>query len=63
MSFVIFIYFIIFQLSIIESRPHTQKIVVHGHEWTVPNEEGWREGKIKFVFYYLILFFDFFLDC
>jgi len=44
-AFVIFIYLIINQLSIIECRPHTQKIIIHGHEWTVPNEEGWEEGK------------------
>jgi hypothetical protein len=42
-SFVILICFIL----ITESRPHTQRIVVHGHEWTVPNEEGWEEGKDK----------------
>ncbi|CAF0998457.1 unnamed protein product [Didymodactylos carnosus] len=22
-------------------RPHLQKFVIHGHEWTVPNEPGW----------------------
>ncbi len=46
-SFIIFIYLI---MSITESRPRTQKIVVHGHEWTVPNEEGWEQGKIKLIF-------------
>jgi hypothetical protein len=45
-SFVIFLCFIL----IIESRPSTQKIVVHGHEWTVPNEQGWEEGKKKMKF-------------
>ncbi|CAF0776847.1 unnamed protein product [Adineta steineri] len=42
-SFVICVYFIVLQLTIIECRPRTQKIVVHGHEWTVPNEPGWKE--------------------
>jgi hypothetical protein len=46
-SFIIFIYFL---LSIIECRPRTQKLLVHGHEWTVPNEEGWQEGKINLIF-------------
>ncbi|CAF1271691.1 unnamed protein product [Rotaria sp. Silwood1] len=39
----IFVYFICIQFSIINCRPHTQKIVVHGHEWTVPNEPGWED--------------------
>lgn len=34
------------QLSTIDCRPHTQKIIVHGHEWTVPNEPGWDKGKL-----------------
>ncbi|UJR22857.1 hypothetical protein I4U23_025886 [Adineta vaga] len=34
---------LLIQLSMIDCRPHTQKIVVHGHEWTVPNESGWEE--------------------
>lgn len=59
LSFVIFIYLIISQLSITESRPHTQKIVVHGHEWTVPNEEGWQQGKIKLLIFNICIFFFF----
>ncbi|CAF2979528.1 unnamed protein product [Rotaria sp. Silwood2] len=42
-SLIIFVCFIILQSSIINCRPHTQKIVVHGHEWTVPNEPGWED--------------------
>lgn len=37
----ILISLLIIQLSSIDCRPHTKKIIVHGHEWTVPNEEGW----------------------
>ncbi len=58
----IFIYFIILQLYIVECRPHTQRIIVHGHEWTVPNEVGWEEGKLKlkllihfFIIWFLVL--------
>jgi hypothetical protein len=45
-SFVIFACILILQLSTIECRPRTQKIVIHGHEWTVPDEPGWEEGKM-----------------
>jgi hypothetical protein len=44
-SIVMFIYLIILQLSNIECRPRTQKILVHGHEWTVPYEPGWEDSK------------------
>ncbi|CAF0750393.1 unnamed protein product [Rotaria sordida] len=33
----------VFQPSIFECSPLTQKIVIHGHEWTVPNEPGWED--------------------
>ncbi|CAF1291473.1 unnamed protein product [Rotaria magnacalcarata] len=26
-----------------ECHPLHKKIVIHGHEWTVPNEPGWEE--------------------
>lgn len=45
-SFIVFIYILNFQAGLIECRPHTQKIVVHGHEWTVPDEPGWEDGKL-----------------
>jgi len=44
--FVIFISLLILHQSTIECRPNTQKIIIDGHEWTVPNEPGWVEGKI-----------------
>ncbi|CAF2358542.1 unnamed protein product [Rotaria sp. Silwood2] len=37
------IYLFVFQSTTIECRSLTQKIVIHGHEWTVPNEPGWEE--------------------
>lgn len=45
----------VIQFSLSNCRPHhTQKLIVHGHEWTVPNEDGWEEGMthicmIKFL--------------
>lgn len=51
--FVIFIYLLTFQRFIVECRPRVQRIVIHGHEWTVPNEPGWEDGKIVFeIFIY-----------
>ncbi len=44
--FVLFIYFLTFQRSTVECRPRIQRILVHGHEWTVPDEPGWEDGKI-----------------
>ncbi|CAF1349128.1 unnamed protein product [Adineta steineri] len=41
LSFVIFIYLLVLQPSIVECRHRSQRIVIHGHEWTVPNEPGW----------------------
>ncbi len=46
--FVIFICVLVLQQSIIECRPNTQQIIIDGHEWTVPNEPGWKEGEIAF---------------
>ena len=43
---VIIVGVLLLQLWTIEARPRTQKIVVHGHEWTVPNEPGWEKGEI-----------------
>ena len=40
---------IILEISLVQSYPQTQKIVVHGHEWTVPDEPGWHEGKFALV--------------
>ena len=31
--------------SAVDGRPRTQRIIIHGHEWTVPNEPGWHESK------------------
>ena len=45
LSFLIFNYLLVLQPSTIECRPRTQRIVIHGHEWTVPNEPGWEEGN------------------
>ena len=44
-SFALFVSVSILQVSLVECRPRTQRIVVHGHEWTVPNEPGWSDGK------------------
>jgi hypothetical protein len=53
--FAIFIYLLIAQPSTIESRPRTQRIIIHGHEWTVPNEPGWEDGNILFVKFSFII--------
>ena len=42
----VFIYLQILQLHIIECRPRSQKIIIRGHEWTVPDEPGWDDRKI-----------------
>ncbi|UJR26094.1 hypothetical protein I4U23_007440 [Adineta vaga] len=42
-SFLTFVCLLILQPSTIECRPRTQRIVIHGHEWTVPNEPGWED--------------------
>ncbi len=47
-ALLIFIHLLIIQPSTIESRPHTQRIIIRGHEWTVPNEPGWEDGNILF---------------
>lgn len=44
-SFIIFVYLLHVQLYAVEGRPQTKKIVVDGHEWTVPDEPGWEDGK------------------
>lgn len=44
-SFAILIYLLNLQPYIVEGRPSTQKIIVHGHEWTVPDGPGWDEGE------------------
>jgi hypothetical protein len=44
LTLIVFIYILTLQSFTIECRPHTQKIIVHGHEWTVPNEPGWEKG-------------------
>ena len=46
--FFIFTLVLVFQQLKVECRPATQKIVIGGHEWTVPNEPGWEDGKIIF---------------
>jgi hypothetical protein len=48
LTFLILIYLLILQPSTIECRPHIQKIIIHGHEWTVPNEPGWENGNCFF---------------
>ena len=35
----------ILQPSLVECRPRTQRVIVHGHEWTVPAEPGWKDGE------------------
>lgn len=45
-SIVILIYLLVLQPSMAECRPRIQRIVIHGHEWTVPNEPGWEDGNI-----------------
>jgi hypothetical protein len=55
LPFFIFIYLLIVQPSTIECRPRTQRIIINGHEWTVPNKPGWEDGNISFfsqVFFY-----------
>lgn len=42
---ILFFVLIILEIHVVESFPRTQKIIVQGHEWTVPNEPGWHEGK------------------
>ena len=42
----------------IECRPRTQKILVDGHEWTVPNEPGWEEGESKILKFFSHSNFD-----
>ncbi|CAM4915205.1 unnamed protein product [Rotaria socialis] len=42
-SLIIFIYCILFQLSFIDCRPHNQRLLVQGHQWTVPDEPGWED--------------------
>lgn len=39
---------LLLQLWTIEGHPRTQRITVHGHEWTVPDEPGWEAGSILF---------------
>lgn len=36
----------LFQQFPVECNPLSQKIIIHGHHWTVPNEPGWEQGKI-----------------
>ncbi|CAF1549716.1 unnamed protein product [Adineta ricciae] len=43
LSFIVFTCLLVLQPSTIECRPRTQRIVIHGHEWTVPNESGWQD--------------------
>ncbi len=45
LPFLILICLLILQPSTIECRPRTQRIMIHGHEWTVPNEPGWEDGN------------------
>ena len=48
---IIFIYLLILERSAVECRPRIQRILIDGHEWTVPNEPGWEDGK----FYFFVL--------
>jgi hypothetical protein len=48
-AFFIFILILVFQQWKVECRPATQKLIIDGHEWTVPNEAGWEDGKLVFL--------------
>lgn len=41
----IVIVILILPFSLVQCRPHSQRILIHGHEWIVPNEPGWEDGK------------------
>jgi hypothetical protein len=55
-TFVILICFLIFQPSTIQCRPHNRKIIINGHEWTVPDEPGWEECNNIEIFFQKKLF-------
>jgi len=48
LSIYVLIYLFIIQQSPTECRRRFQRIVINGHDWTVPNQPGWDARKSLF---------------
>lgn len=54
----VMIYLFVIQQTPTECRRLYQRIVINGHDWTVPNEPGWNARTIYLLaFFFMIEYF------